>query len=82
MIEAAGWVRATATALYRAGMAAFAASASIDLAAHLGVWDVPERPAHLAIVGSMAVVAFALVLRGSLASPQRKEHVHAHRYHR
>lgn len=79
MIEAVAWTRAATTALYPAGMAAFAASAFVDLAAHLGVWDVPERPAHLAIVGSMAVIALALVLRGSLSSPQRKEHVHADR---
>lgn len=79
MIEAARWVRAATTALFVAGMAAFALSGSLDLAVHLGLWNVAERPAHLAIVGSMAVASLALVLRGSLVTPQREETPHAHR---
>ncbi|HEY6958999.1 MAG TPA: hypothetical protein VI814_09260 [Candidatus Limnocylindria bacterium] len=71
MIEAVSWVRAATTALFHAGMVAFALSASLDIAVHLGLWNVPERPAHLAIVGSMAVIALALVLRGSLVTHQR-----------
>ena len=78
MIEAVAWVRAATTALFGAGMAAFACSALADLAVHLGLWNVPERPAHLAVVGSMAVIALALVLRGSLVTHQRGVR-HAHR---
>lgn len=79
MIDAVALVRAATTALFLAGMAAFGLSAVVDLAVHLGLWNVPERPAHVAIVGSMAVIAVALVLRGSFVTPEREEIRHAHR---
>ena len=81
-IDSTTRIAATASnAIFAVGAAAFALTAVGDLATHFALVDFPERPVHVALVLSMAVVALALCIRGSLTSHahRKKEDGYAHR---